>query len=1514
MTRFSLPHWLDLFTRASRSHKRWNASSGRRRWRPQLEALEDRFAPAVIAVMSLADSGPSTLRQAIIDANAAPGDDIINIGVTGTISLAGVLPDLRTNIIIQGVGGKVTVRRDTGGEYRIFTVASGATIVLSGLTVSNGLDEYQAGGGIYNGGTLSVYQATISGNAGTQGGGIYNTGTLTVTESTLSGNDCFDIGGGIYNKSGTVTVNASTLSGNDGPDGGGGIYNQSGTVSVIASTLSENIVAIIGGGGIYNQSGTVTVTASTLSGNNVWWIGQGGGIFNQSGAVTVSNSTLSGNSAEEHGGGGIYNQSGLVTVTNSTLSNNHAPDGGAGAGINNAGTLIVDGCTFSMNDAVLGGGIYNFGTATITVSTLASNNASSGGGVYNDGTLNITNSTISSNSVHDNGGGIDNVGALTVSTCTFSMNGSFNEGGGIFNAGAATITASTFTRNYADWSGGGLYNVGMLTLSNSTVSGNSVADYWGFGGGIGAEGPTSLTIITSSTIWGNMGMFRGIFSHWSNGYAALIAGNNIIQDITGDLGSVGHNLIGDTRFGSGFFPTDLGNIDAKLSPLQDNGGPTLTLVPLPGSPAIDAGVSDYFVPATDQRGLDRVGIVDIGAVERQAPTITALTAETAIENVDKTIGGIHVGGEAQGQTPFTATLAAGHGALTLATASGLTVTGNGSGLVTLSGSIADLNVALTVLVYRGSPNYIGPDTLNLTAYDGNHTTQGSVSIDVEPVPIPFVTVTAPGGVYNGLPRGVTAASVLGTGNTVLASFGDPSLSYTYYVGATVNGAGIVTAPKGTGVYTVVAHWTSNNPNYTDADSLPVTFFIAPAPLVVTGITANKVYDATTHATLNTSGATLVGVIGSDVVLLDASVASAAFASRHVGSALHVSVSELRLSGPQASDYALTQPSISATISPAPLMITAATNTKPFDGTTTAAATPTVAGLLGTDTATGLTEAYSDPKPGTGKTLLVTGYIINDGNDGNDYLVTVVPNRTGVIVPYLAITTLSPTPTGFTVTFNKPFDPAKVTMYGLGGTVQDVTLVGAKNGSIDGSLIIDPSNTAFTFKATATVMQFFNGLAGAAPIDVLPDDTYSVRIVSGSGSNGFMDTLGAPLDGAVIGGNGGHADFATTFATHFVSSGVPVLGMPDFARGPDDAHPVKVPNNTASGIPVTLYNANSVTDATFTLTYDATLLSVTSGGTGDAPAGSTLTLVGTPNTSDPTDATATFHYASTTPWSGTLVLGDIIATVPSSAKTLYKQKQLLTLSPITLNGAAFSGVSFAALHVNAYFGDSSGDGAISAADVNPMFVVSLGKASGFFPYSLMDPAIVGDVAGNVVVDGGSVALLKAYILRLPRPVIPTPPGLVGIIGPNAADPTLSLEYSSGSPATLWVTVDHPHPEGSTGLTEAFLALHYDPAALSVSTADITLGSLTTGWQLRAVVDQLTGEIGIELFSDTPLTANESGSLIRIAFRPLAGVAASTSVRLVDNASPHGEAFVTMLADSLGSLLLSTGVDQIVVPVN
>ncbi len=356
----------------------------------------------------------------------------------------------------------------------------------------------------------------------------------------------------------------------------------------------------------------------------------------------------------------------------------------------------------------------------------------------------------------------------------------------------------------------------------------------------------------------------------------------------------------------------------------------------------------------------------------------------------------------------------------------------------------------------------------------------------------------------------------------------------------------------------------------------------------------------------------------------------------------------------------------------------------------------------------------------------------------------------IVVQGLIVTSFAPTPDGFTVTFNKPIVPADLALYGLNSAmVPVVKMVGNKGvGNIHGSLVPGPSNQSVTFKATSSYLQQINSFVFGKDSVVLPDATYQVTLASGNSSQGFLDALGTNLDGA---NDGSHANYVTTFTTHYQMNSAPVLGIPDFARGPDSNTPIEVPNGGVAnggsdGIPITLYNAAGVTDVTFTLTYNPALLGVNG------------TLQG--NNSDATDSNgvftlitnaggvATFDFHDSMAQTGTVVLGDVVAVVPDAANNLYQATERLVLGNIVINGGDVGGaVAVSGLHVNAYLGDVNADRKITGLDHLIVDNVAQGRASGFSQFPALDPAIIGDPAGDNSVDAGDVSLLDAYIVQL-----------------------------------------------------------------------------------------------------------------------------------------------------------------------
>ena len=211
-----------------------------------------------------ADSlGACTLRAAIQEANALAGDDTIYFTATGTINLTAALPDLSSNITITGPGTNVlTVRRDTGGDYRILTVNS-VSVAVSGVTLTNGKTADGVAGNF--------------GGRGGDGGGILNFGTLTLTNVVVTANSTGRGGDGI--------------TGNGSGGFGGGIYN-AGTLTMADCVVSQNTGGRVGQGGSFNTPG-----------------GSGGGIYHDSGAMTLTNVTVSDNHAGDDGNTGTSSNS-----------------------------------------------------------------------------------------------------------------------------------------------------------------------------------------------------------------------------------------------------------------------------------------------------------------------------------------------------------------------------------------------------------------------------------------------------------------------------------------------------------------------------------------------------------------------------------------------------------------------------------------------------------------------------------------------------------------------------------------------------------------------------------------------------------------------------------------------------------------------------------------------------------------------------------------------------------------------------------------------------------------------------------------------------------------------------------------------------------------------------------------------------------------------------------------------------------------------------------------------------
>jgi len=387
----------------------------------------------------------------------------------------------------------------------------------------------------------------------------------------------FAVTGAITLTSGGLPINKNIIISGPGPDK----LSIDGNQALLVFGIFPGKTAAISGltitnaeAGVWNQ-GTVAVSDCVLSGNS-------DALFNQLGTITVSSCVLSGNSYS-----GLYSE-GASTVSDTIVSGN-----------SDAG--LFNNVRHEPGEPAAG-----YGSMIITDSTIIDNSES---GVLNYGFLTILNSTVSGNSTSEGyaGGGISSgtfkvPASVTVINSTISGNSASGGGGGIANAyWGATIVNSTISGNSAGDAGGAIANyAGGVQIANSTVTGNSAPSA---GGISNVGGQFGATIEVGNTIFNRGG-----------------SGENIVN--SGTIMSDGYNICSDSGGGVLNGPGDQINTDPLLGPLQDNGGATLTHLPLPGSPAIDAGDPNFTPPPFhDQRGSCYYRVfgrrIDVGSVETQ---------------------------------------------------------------------------------------------------------------------------------------------------------------------------------------------------------------------------------------------------------------------------------------------------------------------------------------------------------------------------------------------------------------------------------------------------------------------------------------------------------------------------------------------------------------------------------------------------------------------------------------------------------------------------------------------------------------------------------------------------------------------------------------------------------------------------------------------------------------------------------------------------------------------------------
>lgn len=590
----------------------------------------------------------ASLVSAITAANTAGGSNVVSLGPNCVYTLSAAnnhwygpngLPAISSSLTIEGNGATIRRAADAPPFRLLFVGADPAnpstfgyvtpgagSLTLRSVTLSGGLAQggrssgggggAGMGGAIFSQGTVSIVASTLSGN--TAEGGA--TGTGSEGGGGIGTDAAGSVGGGFG--PGSFGGASGGAGGNAGGGGGAGIRNsETGGSSGASPGTGGGPQTGLGGfggsgsaGGDSSGGGGVSV-GTTLTGGNGGAFGAGGtgGGFLGSGGGGGSVGGGGGGGGVTGGGGGFGAGGGAASDSQIGGVSTTQAGGNGGFGGGGGGSYLVNGGH---------AGAPGFGGGTPNA-TEGGSGAGMGGAIFNmQGTVSIENSTLSGNSA---------IGGTSTPPLADPGKGI---AGGVFNlSGTVTLIGSTIAANSGDHYASQIFNLvydgaqerhALTTLKDTIVASGS---------GVGAAdvaSDKSTFISPGQPVASTALVDASQFDLLGTGVQTNIAAGEVGQ-------ATGTPLIADPHLGA----------------LQSNGGPTPTMSPGAGSPAIDAGAA--FGQASDQRGeprpIDFPGLAnpsggdgsDIGAVEVQKACVgqTSPAQSCALPPSALTLGSVH---------------------------------------------------------------------------------------------------------------------------------------------------------------------------------------------------------------------------------------------------------------------------------------------------------------------------------------------------------------------------------------------------------------------------------------------------------------------------------------------------------------------------------------------------------------------------------------------------------------------------------------------------------------------------------------------------------------------------------------------------------------------------------------------------------------------------------------------------------------------------------------------------------
>ena len=990
-----------------------------------------------------------------------------------------------------GAGGRQVA--DTGRTGGLGTPGQG----YDGGKNKSGTGSFSYGGGGGGGaGGAGSFSENGYGAAGGAGLALDITGSKVTYASGGAG--------GNSNSVGTGANGAANL----GNGGAGGSSNDTSLKWGGSGGSGIVVVRYLGGLGS-NTGGTATSGSGTATGYTVHTFTSSGTLSLSSISAALSGNISGANNLTLNATGGEIKLSGTNTYSGgTTISGGRVKVGDAGTtgtlgtgSVANNGSLYLNRTDdFTFANAISGTG--SLAKMQNSVATLTGNNSYSGSTIISStgGTLQVgdggTTGSLGSGSVTNNAalvfnrsdnltqtGLISGTGTLTqqgTGTLTLTANNTYTGTNTIAN-GVLVLANNAPAPTNKTFNGTGQLRIEPATASSSFTSAFSTSG-WTFdtnltGLTLGKDGNTAdITIANAVSIAGPIGIYGGNIAINAGLVTTAFNDSNAVITLKGS-GNVTDGASGYVQAGS---QTTLsqrtggllllgGNVTLDNSASNDVG--TLAASGVSGLTYLDyGGLIINTVGAT--QGVSSSGVVNIGtklyslAVEKNVTTTNAsANALTLNASIDSAVGAdLSSNILIRGTPGYTPTISVGSGGV------GKLFTG---GITTDSQRVSQLSSLST-----GHFRYNADETTNFAT--GSWTPLGAgINAIYRERPSATVTVANKSMTYgDALPT--LTGSVSGAVN------GD---SATYSVVSRLNSS---SGNIRFGSYTITENGlTALGYNVTSIS--PGTLSVAKKDISLTGLLVNdKTYNRSATATVSSYGS-LSGVVTGDAVSLITSSASASFDNWNAGANKTVTVTGLSLAGKttpvvadDSANYTLVNQTTTATINKAALTLAAVTQTKEYDRTTDSSGTVGVTGLVALDniTAGTLTQSFDSKNVmGTNGSLLRVngGYVINDGNGGNNYSVTTTTANGTITAKALTLSGAS----GVSKTYDGTASTANLV---LDGTNTAAAAMGSLDGVISGDTVTTTGAPVF---ASANVARVGSVVTGAVTTQAIQRGTVAL---------------------------------------------------------------------------------------------------------------------------------------------------------------------------------------------------------------------------------------------------------------------------------------------------------------------------------------------------------------------------------------------------------------------------------------